>query len=117
MVVQPSNKGTTAAIIYSLQRITRLAGDPMVGFFPTDHHYARESRFVASVHLALKLVSSRPDTIILLGASADHPEVEYGWIEPGARLGPISSSLLCVHRFREKPSAQVAQQLHARGCL
>jgi len=118
MVVQPSNKGTTAAIIYSLQRITSLAGDPIVGFFPTDHHYSKESRFVASVQLALKIVSSRLDTIVLLGASAEHPEVEYGWIEPGARLEcPMTTSLLRVHRFWEKPSTQVAQALHERGCL
>jgi len=42
---------------------------PIVGFFPTDHYYSRETRFVASVRLALKIVSSRSDTVILLGAA------------------------------------------------
>ena len=73
VVVQPSNKGTTAAIIYSLQRITSLAGDPIVGFFPTDHHYSREMRFAASVRLATKAVMARPGTVILLGAPAGIP--------------------------------------------
>jgi mannose-1-phosphate guanylyltransferase len=118
VVVQPSNKGTTTAIIYSLLRITSLAGDPIVGFFPTDHHYAREARFVAAVQLALQIVSSRLDTVILLGAKAEHPEVEYGWIEPGTTLGcPFTNSLARVRRFWEKPSTQVAQALLARGYL
>ena len=118
VVVQPSNKGTTAAIIYSLVRITSLAGNPIVGFFPTDHYYSRETRFVAAVRLALKIVSRRPDTVILLGAGAQHAEVEYGWIEPGIRLQcPITNSLLRVRRFWEKPSTQVAQSLLKYGCL
>jgi mannose-1-phosphate guanylyltransferase len=118
VVAQPSNKGTAAAIISSLQRVTTLAGDPIVGFFPTDHYYSREARFVTSVRLALRIASSRLETIILLGAVAKHPEVEYGWIEPGTGLEcPLSDSLCRVRRFWEKPSAQVAQAHHARGCL
>jgi len=118
VVVQPSNKGTTAAIIYSLRRITSLAGDPIVGFFPTDHHYSKELRFAASVRLAAKVVMSRPDTLVLLGASAEHPEVEYGWIEPSERFDHrFPKSLLCVNRFWEKPASHVAQALLARGCL
>jgi mannose-1-phosphate guanylyltransferase len=118
VVVQPSNKGTTAAIIYSLRRITSLAGDPIVGFFPTDHHYSRESRFAASVRLATSVVTRRPDTLVLLGASAEHPEVEYGWIEPSERFDHrFTRSLLRVNRFWEKPASPVAQALLARGCL
>lgn len=118
VVVQPSNKGTTAAIIYSLRRITSLAGDPIVGFFPTDHHYSRESRFAAAVRLATRVVTRRPDTLVLLGASAEHPEVEYGWIEPSERLDcRFAKSLLRVNRFWEKPASHVAQALYARGCL
>ena len=116
--MQPSNKGTTAAIIYSLRRIISLAGDPIVGFFPTDHHYSREMRFAAAVRLATKVVMSRPDTLVLLGASAEHPEVEYGWIEPSERFDHrFTRSLLCVNRFWEKPAPHVAQALFARGCL
>lgn len=118
MVVQPSNKGTTAAIICSLVRISSLAGDPIVGFFPTDHHYSDAGRFVASVRLAAKVVRESPATVILLGAIAEHPEVEYGWIEPGAALEcPFTKSLLRVNQFWEKPPLYVAQKLRARGCL
>jgi len=118
VVVQPSNKGTTAAIVYSLLHLARLADDPIVGFFPTDHHYSRETRFAASVRLATKVAMSRADTLVLMGASAEYPEVEYGWIEPSKPLNcRFTKSLLRVNRFWEKPASHVAQALFARGCL
>ncbi|MGD1097537.1 MAG: sugar phosphate nucleotidyltransferase [Bryobacteraceae bacterium] len=118
VVVQPSNKGTTAALIYSLFRIASLAEDPIVGFFPTDHHYSKELDFIASVRLAFMIARSRPHNVVILGASAERAEVEYGWIEPGTALEcPLTSSLLRVNRFWEKPPAGVAQALLERGCL
>ena len=118
LVVQPENMGTTAAIIRSLLRITSLAGDPIVGFFPTDHYYLKEMRFVTMVHLALRVARDHKEKVILLGARAEYPEVEYGWIEPGAGLpSPLPSSLLRVSRFWEKPSAHLARALRDRGCL
>ena len=118
MVVQPSNEGTTAAVTYSLFRIANLAGDPIVGFFPTDHHYSREEEFIASVRLAFMIAGTMPDNILLLGARPERPEVEYGWIEPGATVEcPFTNSLLRVNRFWEKPQVRVAQALLRRGCL
>lgn len=118
VVVQPSNKGTTAAVIYSLFRIASLANDPIVGFFPTDHHYSRELDFIDSVRLAFMVARSQPHNVVLLGARAEHPEVEYGWIEPGTTLEcPFTTSLLRVNRFWEKPSVRVAQALLEDGCL
>jgi nucleotidyltransferase-like protein len=57
LVVQSANKGTTLAIISSLYRLLELTGldeDPIVGFFPTDHYYADEERFVAAVDSAFE---------------------------------------------------------------
>jgi mannose-1-phosphate guanylyltransferase len=121
IVVQPANKGTTIAIIYTLHRLfelTRLDEDPIVGFFPTDHYYADEERFIAAVGLAFEVCRRYPESLLLLGAEAHYPEVEYGWIEPsaGVKCGAVSS-LFRVNRFWEKPSVHVAQMLLARGCL
>ena len=53
-----------------------------------------------------------------MGADAEYPETDYGWIEPGvvvsnATVGPLS----LVSRFWEKPSLQQAHELLRQGCL
>ena len=118
LVVQPANKGTTAAVVCSLLRITTLAGDPVVAFFPTDHYYSNESRFIASVNESVRVAQHHSDALVVLGAEAEGPEIEYGWIEPSKRFeSRFSGTLLRVNRFWEKPSRLAAQALLARGCL
>ena len=118
LIVQPSNKGTTAAVICSLLRVTAFAGDPVLAFFPTDHHYSDDAGFIASVHRAVGVAQHHSDTLVILGAEAEHAEVEYGWIEPGTRFeSPLTNTLLRVSRFWEKPARRTAQSLLARGCL
>lgn len=118
LIVQPTNKGTTAAVICSLLRITRMAGDPVVAFFPTDHFYGNEAQFVASVDQALRVAQNDSRTLVILGAEAEHAEVEYGWIEPRSRCASrVANTLHRVNRFWEKPSHPLAQTLMARGCL
>jgi mannose-1-phosphate guanylyltransferase len=123
IVVQPSNRGTTAAIIYSLLRLTRIEKDPLVAFFPVDHHFADEMQFARAVDGAFETVHKHPDLLVLLGARAEKAEVEYGWIEPGERVNApdndrrSSPRVFLVNRFWEKPSAATAETLLNRGCL
>lgn len=118
LIVQPHNKGTTTAVICSLLRITALAGDPVVAFFPTDHYYSNEAGFIFSVDRAVRVAQHHSDTLVVLGAEAENAEVEYGWIEPGTHFGsPFTNALLRVSCFWEKPSHPMAQALLARGGL
>jgi mannose-1-phosphate guanylyltransferase len=114
MVVQPSNRGTLPAILWSLMRVVRLDQEAVVAFFPSDHHYADDGRFMTEVASAFE-VAEGASCVILLGAAATAPEVEYGWIEPEPM--PNNSRLLKVRRFWEKPSYPVAQALMGQGCL
>jgi mannose-1-phosphate guanylyltransferase len=71
---------------------------------------------MAHIRVALGTARRRPDLVILLGLDPESPEVEYGWIEPGA---PIvgHSRVFGVRRFWEKPNQLLAQVLQLRGCL
>ena len=113
-VVQPSNRGTLPAILWSLMRLVRLDPAAIVAFFPSDHHYANDEKFMAEVASAFEAAEGAP-RVILLGAEATAPEVEYGWIEPEPLA--TDSRLSRVRRFWEKPSHQVAQGLMDRHCL
>jgi mannose-1-phosphate guanylyltransferase len=118
MVVQPSNRGTLPAILWSLLHIVRLDEDAVVAFFPSDHYYSQEDKFRAGIASGFELAESHPQNVILLGAVANRPEIEYGWIEPETNFAsPFGNELRHVKRFWEKPSYQVAQSLLDRGCL
>jgi len=118
VVVQPGNKGTSAAIVYALLRTCRLDKEAVVGFFPTDHHYQDEWAFTRAVEAAYRVARRRRDSLVVLTADPTGPEVDYGWIEPQPRLKHHPSHLLYrVDHFREKPSQQLAQRIFERGGL
>ena len=53
--------------------------------------------------------------MILLGVKPNGPETEYGWLEPGERVGSTGSGpIYRIRRFREKPSPEVAQDCSHR---
>jgi mannose-1-phosphate guanylyltransferase len=118
VLVQPTAKGTTAAIAYSLARIAAIDPDAIAGFFPADHYFSDETAFSVAVDRAYGIAHRCGDKILLLGAQPERPEVEYGWIEPGASINSVSrDSAFRVNRFWEKPSLEVARGLLDLGCL
>jgi len=116
LVVQPSNRGTAPAILYSLLRIAKRDPQATVAFFPSDHYISDNAKFMAQIREALDTAAAKRDLVLLLGLEPESPEVEYGWIEP---THPIRGhgNIFGVRRFWEKPSRMIAQVLHLRGCL
>jgi mannose-1-phosphate guanylyltransferase len=116
MIVQTANRGTLPAILCSLARLAQFDSQAVVGFFPSDHYYSRERRFIRGVRSAFEAAEANPNSVILLGAEAKIPETNFGYIEP-ASDGRANKGLMPVARFWEKPSIDVARNLVNRGCL
>jgi mannose-1-phosphate guanylyltransferase len=116
LVVQPSNRGTAPAILYSLMRIATIDPEALVVFFPSDHYISDDQKFMSHIRSALNAASHRPNLVILLGLDPETPEVEYGWIEPSEPI-QRQSNIYAVRRFWEKPNQLLAQVLQLRGCL
>ena len=116
LVVQPCNRGTAPAILYSLLRIA--ARDPLaiVAFFPSDHYISDNAKFMSHIRAALDTARQRRDLVVLLGLEPESPEVEYGWIEPAHAISG-QAKVFGVRRFWEKPNKMLAQVLQLRGCL
>jgi mannose-1-phosphate guanylyltransferase len=74
VLVQPCNRGTAPAIIYSLSRLRELDPDGVVALFPTDHHFANEAAFAADVEIGFEAAERRPDRVMLMGVTPDYPE-------------------------------------------
>lgn len=118
LVVQPENRGTAPAILYSLLRLTALGPPAPVAIFPADHHVSDDEAFMAHVREAFEAVIARPDLLVLLGIVPDTAEPNYGWIEPGEAIAVSRPSRLRrVQHFWEKPSPGLARTLWAHGGL
>jgi mannose-1-phosphate guanylyltransferase len=118
LIVQPENKGTAPAILYSLMRIHADSPDATVAFFPSDHYFADDEAFMAHIDSAFAAAEMNAGSVILLGIEADKPETSYGWIEPADSIfGDLPSSVSRVRKFWEKPTAGVAARLLSSGCL
>jgi mannose-1-phosphate guanylyltransferase len=117
VIEQPSNRGTGIAIILALLRILQRDQDALAAFFPCDHFYADHNSFRSTIRSAIEYARHNPESIILVGADAEYPEIDYGWIEPGVVSNATAWPLSRVSRFWEKPSLQQAHELLSRGCL
>jgi mannose-1-phosphate guanylyltransferase len=117
LLIQPCNQGTAPAILYSLFHLRESDPSAVVGFFPSDHHFANDEAFIAHVDSAFEAAESS-GRVVLLGIAPSGPEVEYGWIEPAAPLtNHAFGTVFEVSRFWEKPQLSLASALMERGCL
>src|SRR5678816_4120155 len=115
---QPANRGTGVAIIAALLQLLEREVDAIVGIFPSDHYYADNAAFASMVNSAINLSSEHDDSIVLIGAKPEWPEVEFGWIEPGVLITNGSRApLFGVSRFCEKPRLAEARRLMRNGGL
>jgi mannose-1-phosphate guanylyltransferase len=117
LIIQPCNRGTAPAILYSLLRLVEVAPDSSVLLVPSDHYVADEARLMEYVDLAFATIEKRPELTVLLGIVPDEAETAYGWIEPGAELNVAACEIFQVHRFWEKPPPSIARELLAKRCL
>jgi mannose-1-phosphate guanylyltransferase len=117
IISQPLNRGTGVAVVLALLHILQRDADAVVIFVPCDHYYSDAEACSRTIRSAISGAEQYPDSIVLVGAKAHYPEVEYGWIEPGSTISRAPIRLLRVNRFWEKPSLPQAQALLRRGCL
>lgn len=115
---QPDNRGTGAAVLLAALRIEAWEPQATVVFFPSDHFIGEDGVFTTRVKEMADFVERQPEWMILLGVEPRAPETEYGWIEPGERVGWAGDGpVYRIRRFQEKPSHEVAEVLFTSGCL
>ena len=115
-VIQPRNRGTAAAILSAMLLIARKDQNAAVAVFPSDHHYSDDGAIAGAVENAFLLSRWEPDSIVVVGASPEGPEVEYGWMEPGSSVLARPDSFR-VRAFHEKPPFALARLLYEQGAL
>lgn len=118
VLVQPSDRGTAAGILFPAHWIRARDPKAIVVVLPSDHFIEDDSLFMRHIRELVAMVILQPERIVLAGAHATEPETEYGWIEPADPSRPLhwttSGPVWRVGRFREKPSAGTARPASRR---
>jgi len=117
IVTQPLNLGTAVGILLPLAHV--LARDPRahVAIYPSDHHIRRADPFCEAVERSVRVAPLSESGVSLLGAAAERPAVDLGWIVRGNRLGGQLDRAWQVNRFVEKPPEPLAMLLLGTGGL
>jgi mannose-1-phosphate guanylyltransferase len=117
-ILQPRNCGTAPGIFLPLAHILAKDPDATVVILPSDHFVFPEDVFLSALRRVVIAACRFPDKLVLLGAHAEGPETEYGWIQPGKTIARVDGhAVRTVKGFREKPNLRDAQQLLAAGAL
>jgi mannose-1-phosphate guanylyltransferase len=116
LIEQPRNAGTLAGLLLPLAHVLRETPDASVVVYPSDHHVARLAPFLACIRDAIAAVKRAPARVVLVGASADRPATDLGWILAGHTLEP-GEGVRAVECFVEKPAPASAASLLASGAL
>jgi mannose-1-phosphate guanylyltransferase len=115
---QPSDRGTAASVLLPAHWIRARDPHAMVAVFPADHVVLEPSVFMGHVADVVDYARSHPDWLVLLGAPPTDADPDYGWIEPGLRLGWAGCGAVHqVRAFRETPSRESACRLFSLGGL
>jgi len=118
ILAQPHNRGTGAGILYPAHWIQERDAGAIVAIFPSDHFVLEADLFMTHVLDLADFVRREPQWIAVLGVAPTEPETEYGWIEPGERIGwTARGPVYRVRRFLEKPTVETARLLFAIGGL
>lgn len=115
IAVQPTNLDTGPGILFPLARIRARDPGAHVAIFPSDHHLADATPMLEAIRRITAWRGPGAGRLVLIGVVPHRAETDYGWILPGQQL-LRSLAVSAVHRFVEKPHAELAEtMLHAGG--
>ncbi|MDQ0239518.1 mannose-1-phosphate guanylyltransferase [Arthrobacter bambusae] len=110
VVVEPSPRGTTAALLLALFRISEDATPEVIVSMPADHLIEDEISWAAAIRTAV--AEAADGGIVTLGIVPHRPATEFGYIEMAAdRWSPA----VPVRRFHEKPDHNTAVEYVKTG--
>lgn len=117
LLEQPRDRGTAVGVLFPLAFV--LARDPraLVLIVPADHFIRPESGFLR-VAASACLLAQKLQRLVLLAATPDRPETDYGWLLPHRLPGATAGSApLPLQELHEKPDPERARELQAAGAL
>lgn len=116
IIGEPCKRDTAPCIALASVLIARQDPDAVMVVTPADQVIGPVERFQQTIAFAVELAREQPERIVTFGIKPSYPAETFGYIERGEPIPPPAGgerdalSAFAVRKFREKPSAQVAQQ-------
>lgn len=120
ILAEPEKRNTAACLALAAAHLEQRYGaeqEMLMAVLTADHQIGAPERFRATVACALDFAATE-DALVTIGVVPTRPETGYGYVEvaPADRAAAVDREKpLPVLRFREKPSAAIAQQYAKSG--
>jgi len=115
LVAQPSNLGTGPGVLLPLVHVLRRDPFADVALVPSDHDFRAPNAMLEALGRARRAARHRRG-MVLLGAVAESPASDLGWIVPKRKLSP-QLGVGSIRQFVEKPAPALATRLFQGGAL
>jgi mannose-1-phosphate guanylyltransferase len=118
LISQPHPRNTIASLFLSLTYVRAQDPKAIVIVHPSDQFVFPEKRFIEIVQRAIRAADWVKNRIMILSSLPTNMEADYGWIQPGARIGLVSGSpIFEVESLLDNPDESKAQEAMALGAL
>ena len=112
---EPCKRDTAPCIGLAAAMIARLDQNATMAVMPADHVISPVETFQTAIQAAAQFVEAQPQAIVTFGICPSYPAESFGYIERGEPIHadnptPGRAPQFRVRMFREKPTAEVAQQ-------
>lgn len=116
IVGEPMGRDTAACIGLGAALIARKDSDATIIVTPADHVIEPIREFERAASAAEGFVNDHPSALFTFGIPPTYPATGYGYIHRGKSIGSRNQvAMSAVQSFREKPSADMAEQFIASG--
>ena len=120
VIGEPCKRDTAPCIGLAAAIIARRDADATMVVMPADHVIRDTEAFHSAIGHATELVERDPARFVTFGIRPSYPAESFGYIERGEPLtsddgSEVEIAAYPVKMFREKPSAEVAEQYLAAG--
>ena len=109
---EPIGRNSAPAVALATARIARTDPDAIVLATPADSYIGDVAAYHDYISVAVQ--AAEEGFIVTLGVIPSHPDIGYGYIKRGHRLGTVGGAYR-VDRFTEKPDLKTAERYLADG--
>jgi mannose-1-phosphate guanylyltransferase len=114
IVVQPSFRGTAAAVLHALTEILRYDPAAMVAVLPATHHVDDEDILHHATERAIAAAREDPKRVVMLGVTPTEPYSDHEWLVP---VSSTSGPGYGVARLLRHPGPLAAVKLLEQGAF